>query len=127
MKKVLRGQIYYAELDPVIGSEQGGLRPVVILQCNKGTKNCPTCIIAPLTKLVNKKFKMKSHVLIRPKNYLTHYSVVLVEHTRAISKDRLKQLISKVTSNEQRYINKAIVNTFGLDEEESGINEKEDL
>lgn len=114
MKNVLRGEIYFAELDPVIGSEQGGVRPVLILQSNKGTKNCPTCIVAPLTKLINKKFDMKTHVYIKPRHYLKHHSVVLLEQTRAISKERLRQYIAKISCKEQQSVNKAILNTFGL-------------
>jgi mRNA interferase MazF len=127
MKKVLRGEIYYAELDPVIGSEQGGIRPVVILQDNKGTINCPTCIVAPLTKLINKKFYMKSHVYIKPRHYLKHDSVVLLEHTRAISKDRLRQYIAKISPKEQSSINRAILNTFGLVDKENKMYEKKNI
>ena len=58
MKQVLRGEIYHADLNPVIGSEQGGKRPVLVIQDNRGTKNCPTCIIAPLTRMINKKYPL---------------------------------------------------------------------
>lgn len=124
MKRVLRGEIYYAELNPVIGSEQGGKRPVLVIQDNRGTKNCPTCIIAPLTRMINKKYPLRTHVCIRPRHYLKYYSVILLEHTRAISKDRLRQYLGKISEKEQKQVNKAILNTFDLYDKEINIDEK---
>ena len=118
MKKVLRGEIYYAVLNPVIGSEQGGIRPVLIIQDDRGTRNCPTCIVAPITKLINKKYDLYTHVYIKPRRYLKHHSVILLEHSRAISKDRLRQFIAKITDKEQKQVDNAILNTFNLNDKE---------
>lgn len=127
MKKILRGEIYYAELDPVIGSEQGGTRPVLIIQSNRGTRNRPTSIVAPLTKLINKKYDLDTHVNLRPRHYLNYHSVVLLEQMRAISKDRLEQYIGKISKREQRKIDKAILNTFGLINKENKIYENKNI
>ena len=108
MKQVLRGEIYYATLDPIIGNEQGGKRPVLIIQSNKGTRNCPTVIVAPITKLINKKFSIKS------RRYLKWDSVVLIEHIRSISKERLGQYLASISCKEQMAVNKALLNTFGI-------------
>lgn len=123
MKQVLRGEIYHADLNPVIGSEQGGKRPVLIIQDNRGTKNCPTCIIAPLTRMINKKYPLRTHVYIRPRRYLKYYSVILLEHTRSISKDRLGHYIGKLTLKEQILVDKAILNTFNLNDKEKKVYE----
>lgn len=124
MKQVLRGEIYYAELDPIIGNEQGGKRPVLIIQNNKYTKNCPTCVVAPITKLVNKKFYMCSHVFIKSRRYLKYDSVVLIEHIRSISKKRLGQYLASISYKEQMEINKSLLITFGLNDKENEIYEK---
>ncbi len=124
MKRVLRGEIYYAELDPIVGNEQGGRRPVLIIQNNKGTKNCPTCVVAPMTKLINKKFDMGSHVFIKSRRYLKYDSVVLIEHIRSISKERLGQYLASISYKEQNEINKALLNTFGLNDKEIKIYDK---
>lgn len=124
MKQVLRGEIYYANLDPVIGSEENGTRPVLIVQDNRGTQNCPTCLIAPLTRLINKKYNLYTHVHISPRNYLKHHSVILLEQIRVISKTRLMQYLGKITSKEQRLVDIAILNTFSLNDKEIKIYEK---
>lgn len=119
MKQVLRGEIYYATLDPIIGNEQGGRRPVLIIQSNKGTRNCPTVIVAPITKLINKKFYMCSHVSIKSRRYLKYDSVVLIEHIRSISKERLGQYLASISYKEQMAVNKALLNTFGINGKEN--------
>lgn len=127
MRKVLRGEIYYAELNPVVGSEQGGVRPVLIVQDNNGTKNSPTCIVAPITRVINKKYYMSSHVYIKARRFLKYDSVILLEHTRAISKDRLRQYIANIIFKEQILVNKALLNTFGLIDKENKIYENKNL
>lgn len=124
MKKYSKGEIYYAYLNPVVGSEEGGLRPVLILQDNKALDNANTVLIAPLTRVVNKKYKLCSHVYINPRHYLKHNSVILLEHTRSISKERLRQYIAKITFEEQKLVNRAILNTFNLNDKEINVNEK---
>lgn len=124
MKQVLRGEIYYANLDPVIGSEESGTRPVLIVQDDKGTKNCPTCLIAPMTRKVNKKYNLYTHVSLYPRNYLKYHSVVLLEQIRVISKTRLMQYLGKITNREQQLVDLAILNTFNLNDKEIKKDEK---
>lgn len=114
MLKIKRGEIFYADLDPVIGHEQGGKRPVVILQDNPNLETCPTILVAPITKLINKKFYMCSHVSIKSRRYLKWDSVVLIEHIRSISKERLGQYLASISCKEQMAVNKALLNTFGI-------------
>ena len=116
---IKRGDIYYADLSPVVGSEQGGVRPVLIIQSNKGTRNCPTVIVAPITKLINKKFYMCSHVSIKSRRYLKYDSVALIEHIRSISKERLGQYLASISYKEQKAVNKALLNTFGINGKEN--------
>ena len=74
--------------------------------------------------MINKKYPLCTHVYIRPRHYLKHYSVILLEHTRAISKDRLGHYIGKLTLKEQCLVNKAILNTFDLNDKEKKVYEK---
>lgn len=124
MRKVLRGEIYYANLDPVIGSEEGGIRPVLVIQDNRGTMNCTTCLISPLTRLINKKYNLYTHVHIEPREYLKYDSVILLEQIRVVEKTRLMQYLGKITSAEQRLVDTAILNTFSLNDKEIKVYEK---
>ena len=101
--KVKRGQIYYADLSPVIGSEQGGMRPVVIIQNDIGNTYAPTVIVACVTSVQTKK-KMPTHVEIP----LIKDSIVLLEQLRTIDKRRLKNLIAEVDEETLKEIDKAI-------------------
>ncbi len=88
---VKRGDIYYADLSPVVGSEQGGIRPVVIIQNDVGNKYSPTVIVAAITSQINKA-KMPTHIEISSEEYgLTKDSVILLEQIRTIDKKRLKE------------------------------------
>lgn len=92
INSIKRGGLYYADLSPAIGSEQSGIRPVVIIQNDIGNKYAPTTIIAPLTSQSGKK-KLPTHVQINGAEYgLKSDSIVLVEQSRAIDKIRLKIL-----------------------------------
>lgn len=91
----------------------------MIIQSNKGTRNCPTVIVAPITKLINKKFYMCSHVSIESRRYLKYDSVVLIEHIRSISKERLEQYLASISYKEQMAVNKALLNTFGINDKEN--------
>ena len=101
--KVKRGQIYYADLSPVIGSEPGGMRPVVIIQNDIGNTYAPTVIVACVTSVQTKK-KMPTHVEIP----LIKDSIVLLEQLRTIDKRRLKNLIAEVDEETLKEIDKAI-------------------
>ncbi len=91
--KVKRGEIFYADLSPVVGSEQGGVRPVVIVQNDIGNKYSPTVIVAAITSQVNKA-KLPTHVAISAAKYgLPKNSVILLEQIRTIDKKRLREKI----------------------------------
>ena len=88
-----RGDVYYADLRPVIGSEQGGIRPVLIIQNDIGNKHSPTVIIAAITSKMNKA-KLPTHIELSAKQYeMERDSVVLLEQLRTIDKTRLKDKI----------------------------------
>ena len=93
--QVLRGEIYYADLSPSYGSEQGGLRPVLIIQNDVGNRHAPTTIIAPLTSRLTKK-PLPTHVEFTT-TYLKDTSVALLEQIRTIDKSRLKQRMGWVS------------------------------
>ncbi|MFI3209187.1 MAG: type II toxin-antitoxin system PemK/MazF family toxin [Eubacteriales bacterium] len=96
---VKRGDVFYADLSPVIGSEQGGIRPVLIIQNNVGNKHSPTVICAAITSKMNKA-KLPTHVEIDSKRYgIVKNSVILLEQLRTIDKKRLRELVCK-TDNE---------------------------
>lgn len=90
---IKRGDIYYAELNPVIGSEQGGTRPVLIISNDIGNKHSPTVIIAPITSRVHTKAKLPTHTLIKDFDGLDKNSIILFEQIRTIDKQRLRKYI----------------------------------
>lgn len=111
---VKRGDIYYADLSPVIGSEQGGVRPVLIVQNDIGNKYSPTVIAAAITSQINKA-KMPTHIEIDAKGYgLSKDSVILLEQIRTIDKKRLKEKIGKADENLMKKVNEALLVSFGL-------------
>lgn len=90
---IKRGDIYYADLRPVIGSEQGGIRPVLIIQNDTGNKHSPTVIVAAITSKMNKA-KLPTHIEIDSKQYdIVKDSVILLEQLRTIDKKRLKDKV----------------------------------
>lgn len=92
---VKRGDVYYADLSPVIGSEQGGVRPVLVVQNNIGNKYSPTVIVSAITSQINKA-KLPTHIEISSQDFsLPKDSVVLLEQIRTIDKKRLKEKIGK--------------------------------
>ena len=112
MKTVYRGEVYYAELSPVIGSEQGGIRPVLILQNNTGNHHSPTTIIAPITS-VQKKSSLPTHIVI-DYDFLESVSVVLLEQIRTLDKRRLREHMGRVDETMMKQVDTAIAVSFGL-------------
>jgi len=112
---VKRGDIFYADLSPVIGSEQGGIRPVIIIQNDIGNKYSPTVIVAAITSQINKA-KLPTHVEISSEEYgLNRDSVVLLEQIRTLDKKRLKEKIGHIDDeNVMNKINNALGVSFGL-------------
>ena len=114
---IKRGDMYYADLSPVIGSEQGGVRPVLIIQNDTGNKYSPTVIAAAITSQTGKS-KLPTHIEIEAENVgLKANSVVLAEQIRTIDKSRLKEKIGRIEDDTlMTRINNALGVSFGLGE-----------
>ena len=111
---VKRGDIYYADLSPVVGSEQGGIRPVLIIQNDIGNKYSPTVIATAITSQINKA-KMPTHIELGANEYgLSKDSVVLAEQIRTIDKKRLKEKIGHIEDEKMAKVNEALEISFGL-------------
>lgn len=109
---IVRGDIYYADLSPVVGSEQGGYRPVLILQNNKGNKFSTTVIVAPISSKVQKN-KIPTHVLI-DSDQLERKSIVLLEQIRTIDKKRIFDKVGSVSPEKMKLINEAIKTSLDI-------------
>lgn len=111
---IRRGEIYYADLSPVIGSEQGGIRPVLIVQNDTGNKYSPTVIAAAITSQINKA-KLPTHIEITALEYgLQKDSVILLEQIRTIDKKRLREKIGHLDDELMDRVNEALSISFGL-------------
>ncbi len=111
---VMRGDVYYADLNPVIGSEQGGVRPVLVIQNDIGNKYSPTVIVAAITSKIEKA-KLPTHVEISTDNSnLKRDSVILLEQIRTIDKKRLKRQVTHLSDNILEDVNEAIEISLGL-------------
>jgi mRNA interferase MazF len=111
---VKRGDIFYADLSPVVGSEQGGIRPVLIVQNDVGNKFSPTIIVAAITSQINKA-KLPTHIEINAVDFgLAKDSVVLLEQVRTIDKRRLREKIGKLDEEVMRRVDEALEISFGL-------------
>jgi mRNA interferase MazF len=111
---VKRGDIFYADLSPVVGSEQGGIRPVIIIQNDVGNKYSPTVIIAAITSQINKA-KLPTHVEISSEEYgLNKDSVVLLEQIRTLDKKRLKEKIGHMTDSDMEKVQSALIVSMAL-------------
>ena len=118
---VQRGDIYYADLRPVVGSEQGGIRPVLIIQNDIGNRYSPTVIATAITSQINKA-KMPTHIEIDAGGFgLSKDSVVLAEQIRTIDKRRLKEKMGNLDAVDMSRINKALSVSFGLDSSVASI------
>ena len=109
-----RGDIYYADLSPVVGSEQGGIRTVLVIQNDIGNKYSPTVIAAAITSQINKA-KMPTHIELAAKDYgLNKDSVILLEQIRTIDKRRLREKIGRIDDGLMASVNNALSISFGL-------------
>ena len=109
-----RGEIYYADLSPVVGSEQGGIRPVLVVQNNVGNKYSPTVIVAAITSQLSKA-KLPTHIeLDKDKYNLKKDSVVLLEQIRTLDKRRLGERVSSLDSLAMQKVDFALIVSFGL-------------
>lgn len=105
--EILRGQMYYAGLDPVVGSEQGGTRPVLVIQNNTGNQYGPTVIVAPITSQV-KKTDQPTHVGVPPYLGLPDRSMVILEQLRTIDKSRLANYAGQLDGRTMEAVNEAV-------------------
>lgn len=111
---VRRGEIYYADLSPVVGSEQGGLRPVLIVQNDVGNKHSPTVIAAAITSQ-KEKAKLPTHIRLDSKSCgLAKDSIVLLEQIRTLDKQRLREKMGSLDTNSMNAVNSALSVSFGL-------------
>lgn len=112
--EIKRGEIYYADLSPVVGSEQGGVRPVLVLQNDVGNKYSPTVIVCAVTSQMTKA-KLPTHIEFKRGNFgLLKDSVALLEQIRTIDKRRLKSRVGEVTPSVMRFVDKALLISLGF-------------
>lgn len=115
---IKRGDIYYADLSPVVGSEQGGLRPVLIVQNDVGNRYSPTVIAAAITSKMSKA-RLPTHIDIYAKEVgLAKDSVILLEQVRTLDKRRLREKMGHLEEDTMKRVNEAISVSFGLIKDE---------
>ena len=113
--EIKRGDIYYADLNPTVGCEQGGVRPVLIIQNNVGNHFSPTVIAAAITS--RRKKDMPTHVLLDEEGTrLFSDSRIMLEQVRTIDRERLKEYVGSANAATMQYVDHAIAVSFGLDE-----------
>ncbi len=114
MSIVKRGDIFYADLSPVVGSEQGGMRPVLIVQNDTGNKHSPTVIAAAITSQTGKA-KLPTHIELSGQSVgLSRDSVILLEQIRTLDKSRLREKMGKLDGETMTRVDNAIAVSFGL-------------
>lgn len=112
-QSIFRGQLYYADLNPVVGSEQGGIRPVLVIQNDIGNKHSPTVIVAAITSKAMKNILPTQHIL-PTQNGLDRESIVLLEQIRTIDKQRLKEYVGALGQGDMLAVDKALAISAGL-------------
>lgn len=115
MREIKKGDIYYATLNPIVGSEQNGTRPVVVVQNNLANKYSPVVLIAPITSKVNSKPKLKTHVYLPRNNKIMHDSIILLEQIRVLDKTRLGSFLCSLDEHKIKEIDKSLIYAFGID------------
>lgn len=110
---VKRGELYYADLSPVVGSEQGGIRPVLVVQNDVGNKYSPTIIAAAVTSKINKA-KLPTHIELPSAYGLAKDSVILLEQIRTLDKRRLKERIGELPPSTMHRVDRAILISLGF-------------
>ena len=112
MKKIIKGAMFYADLDPTVGSEQQGCRPVVILQNDTGNKFSPTTIIAPIT--TKKDVELPTHVLIKQFDKIRPNSIIMVEQIRVNDKKRLQGIIEILNEEQLKEVDAAVLKVLDI-------------
>lgn len=111
--EIKKGDVYYASLNPIVGSEQDGERPVVVVQNNLANKHSPTIIVVPITTVL-KRMELPTHIPIGKNRFLKKDSMILVEQIRVIDKKRLKAYLGYLKPEQMKLVDNAIVNIFEL-------------
>lgn len=112
--EVRRGEVFYADLSPVVGSEQGGIRPVLIVQNDIGNRHSPTVIAAAITSKLDKT-KLPTHINLRGASCgLAKDSIVLLEQIRTLDKHRLRERAGQITPEDQKRVDQALDVSLGL-------------
>lgn len=114
-KKIKRGDIFYANLDATIGSEETGVRPVIIIQNNIGNKYSPTTIVVPLTKEIRFKMNQTTHYFLSSFGNIKFDSIILTEQIRTIDKNRLEEKIGIINRKTMREIEQKILVALGIE------------
>ncbi len=117
MNTISKGDIYYASLDPIVGSEQNGTRPVVIIQNDIGNKYSPTVLVAPITTKVKSKAYLPTHVFIKYSKHIKSDSIVLLEQIRVLDKSRLISYVDSLTKEEIKKLDISIIKSFNISKE----------
>lgn len=113
-RTIKRGDIYYANLCPVIGSDQGGIRPVLIISNDIGNRHSPTVIVAAITSRVHTKAKLPTHISVNDLECLSTDSIILLEQIRTIDKQRLREFIGTLDGHYFCALDKALAISIGL-------------
>ncbi len=113
-RTIKRGDIYYAELNPVVGSEQGGIRPVLIISNDIGNSHSPTVIIAAITGRTQTKAKLPTHTEVKDVEGLGRDSIILLEQIRTIDKQRLKNHMGTMPNNIMARVDKALAISLAM-------------
>ena len=117
---IKRGELYYADLSPVIGSEQGGVRPILIVQNDTGNKYSPTIIAAAVTSQLGKA-KLPTHIELSANEFgLNKDSVILLEQIRTLDKRRLKERIGELSQTTMKKVNVALLISLGFSDNLNG-------
>lgn len=119
-----RGEVYYADLDPVIGHEQGGIRPVLVIQNDTGNYHSPTIIVIAVTRRTFKKPKQPTHVVLDDAQGLAP-SLFMSEVIRTIDKRRVQSYVGRLTREQMKRVNAALLVSVGLDKDYAPIAETE--
>lgn len=121
-RTIKRGDIFYADLNPVVGSEQGGTRPVLVISNDIGNRHSPTVIVAAITSRVHTKAKLPTHTAVNDFGGLDKNSIILLEQIRTIDKQRLKQHMGMMPENIMTRVDKALAISVSL---RGGSNERD--
>jgi len=113
-RKIKRGDIYYANLNPVIGSEQGGMRPVLIISNDIGNKHSPTVIIAAITSRTRTEAKLPTHISVKDFESLDKDSIILLEQIRTVDKQRLQDYVGTIPELSMSRVDKALAISISL-------------